>query len=174
MVALNPETGAVYALASSPTFDAANYEELLTAAADGGSDSSELFNRATQALYAPGSTFKMVTLAAALQDHIATADTTYDSPGEMDIGNAPVTNVKKRSYGKITLEQAMWYSSNTVFGQVGVQLGSDLIVQMACSFGFNEDIPFDLPLATSLMPDPEEMTTWETGLGRLRRAGGRA
>lgn len=80
----------------------------------------------------------------------------------MDIGNAPVTNVKKRSYGKITLEQAMWYSSNTVFGQVGVQLGSDLLVQMACSFGFNEDIPFDLPLATSLMPDPEEMTTWET------------
>lgn len=56
----------------------------------------------------------------------------------------------------------MWYSSNTVFGQVGVQLGSDLLVQMACSFGFNEDIPFDLPLATSLMPDPEEMTTWET------------
>ena len=162
VVALNPETGAVYALASSPTFDAANYEELLTAAADGGSDSSELFNRATQALYAPGSTFKMVTLAAALQDRIATADTTYDSPGEMDIGNAPVTNVKKRSYGKITLEQAMWYSSNTVFGQVGVQLGSDLLVQMACSFGFNEDIPFDLPLATSLMPDPEEMTTWET------------
>lgn len=80
----------------------------------------------------------------------------------MDIGNAPVTNVKKRSYGKITLEQALWYSSNTVFGQVGVQLGSDLLVQMACSFGFNEDIPFDLPLATSLMPDPEEMTTWET------------
>ena len=104
----------------------------------------------------------MVTLAAALQNHIATADTVYDSPGEMDIGNAPVTNVKKRSYGKITLEQALWYSSNTVFGQVGVQLGSDLLVQMATSFGFNEAIPFDLPLATSLMPDPEEMTTWET------------
>ena len=49
-----------------------------------------------------------------------------------------------------------------MFGQVGVQLGSDLLVQMATSFGFNEAIPFDLPLATSLMPDPEEMTTWET------------
>ena len=45
---------------------------------------------------------------------------------------------------------------------MGVQLGSDLLVQMACNFGFNEEIPFDLPLATSLMPDPEEMTTWET------------
>lgn len=163
IVAMNPETGAVYALASSPTYDAADYEALLTAAAEGdGNDSSELYNRATQALYAPGSTFKMVTLAAALQDGIAKADTEYDSPGEMEIGNAPVTNVKKRSYGKITLAQAMWYSSNTVFGQVGVQLGSDLLVNMACSFGFNEAINFDLPLATSLMPDPAEMTEWET------------
>lgn len=163
IVAMNPETGAVYALASSPTYDAADYEALLTAAAEGdGNDSSELYNRATQALYAPGSTFKMVTLAAALQDGIAKADTEYDSPGEMEISNAPVTNVKKRSYGKITLAQAMWYSSNTVFGQVGVQLGSDLLVNMACSFGFNEAINFDLPLATSLMPDPAEMTEWET------------
>lgn len=162
IVAMNPETGAVYALASSPTYDAANYEELLTNAAENATDSSELYDRATQALYAPGSTFKMVTLAAALQDGIATEDTEYDSPGEMEIGNAPVTNVKKRSYGKITLAQAMWYSSNTVFGQVGVQLGSDLLVNMACSFGFNENINFDLPLATSLMPDPAEMTEWET------------
>ncbi|WP_302962021.1 FtsW/RodA/SpoVE family cell cycle protein [uncultured Adlercreutzia sp.] len=162
IVAMNPETGAVYALASSPTYDAANYEELLTNAAENASDSSELYNRATQALYAPGSTFKMVTLAAALQDGIATEDTEYDSPGEIELGNAPVTNVKKRSYGKITLAQAMWYSSNTVFGQVGVQLGADLLVNMACSFGFNQDIDFDLPLATSLMPDPAEMTEWET------------
>lgn len=161
-VVMDPESGAVLALASSPTFDAADYESLLTAAADDSNDSSELFNRATQALYAPGSTFKMVTLAAALQDGVATADTIYDSPGTLDIGNAPVTNVKKRNYGRITLEMAMWYSSNTVFGQVGVQLGADLLVQMACNFGFNEDIDFPLPLATSLMPDPEEMTTWET------------
>lgn len=62
--------------------------------------------------------------------------------------------MKKRSYGKITLEQALWYSSNTVFGQVGVELGSDLLVQMATSFGFNEAIPFDLPLATVLYARP--------------------
>ena len=162
-VVLNPETGAVLALASSPTFDAADYDQLLSAAAEGNaSDDGELFNRATQALYAPGSTFKMVTLAAALQDKIATAETMYDSPGQMDIGNAPVTNVKKRDYGRITLEEAMWYSSNTVFGQVGAQLGSEMLVQMACCFGFNEEINFALPLATSLMPEPSEMTEWET------------
>ena len=159
-VVMDPETGAVLGMASSPTFNAADYEALLSQSAD--SNSSELYNRATQALYAPGSTFKMVSLAAALQDGVATPTTEYDAPGEMEIGNAPVTNVKKRDYGRITLEQATWYSSNTVFGQVGVQIGADLLVQMAMNFGFNETIKFDLPLAMSLMPDPDEMTEWET------------
>ena len=159
-VVMDPETGAVLGMASSPTFNAADYEALLSQSAD--SNSSELYNRATQALYAPGSTFKMVSLAAALQDGVATPTTEYDAPGEMEIGNAPVTNVKKRDYGRITLEQATWYSSNTVFGQVGVQIGADLLVQMAMNFGFNETIKFDLPLAMSLMPDPAEMTEWET------------
>ena len=159
-VVMDPETGAVLGMASSPTFNAADYEALLSQSAD--SNSSELYNRATQALYAPGSTFKMVSLAAALQDGVATPTTEYDAPGEMEIGNAPVTNVKKRDYGRITLEQATWYSSNTVFGQVGVQIGADLLVQMAMNFGFNETIKFDLPLAMSLMPNPDEMTEWET------------
>ena len=159
-VVMEPETGAVLGMASSPTFNAADYEALLSQSAD--SNSSELYNRATQALYAPGSTFKMVSLAAALQDGVATPTTEYDAPGEMEIGNAPVTNVKKRDYGRITLEQATWYSSNTVFGQVGVQIGADLLVQMAMNFGFNETIKFDLPLAMSLMPNPAEMTEWET------------
>ena len=159
-VVMDPETGAVLGMASSPTFNAADYEALLSQSAD--SNSSELYNRATQALYAPGSTFKMVSLAAALQDGVATPTTEYDAPGEMEIGNAPVTNVKKRDYGRITLEQATWYSSNTVFGQVGVQIGADLLVQMATNFGFNETIKFDLPLAMSLMPNPDEMTEWET------------
>ena len=159
-VVMDPETGAVLGMASSPTFNAADYEALLSQSAD--SNSSELYNRATQALYAPGSTFKMVSLAAALQDGVATPTTEYDAPGEMEIGNAPVTNVKKRDYGRITLEQATWYSSNTVFGQVGVQIGADLLVQMAMNFGFNETIKFDLPLAMSLMPNPAEMTEWET------------
>ena len=174
VVALNPETGAVYALASSPTFDAANYEELLTAAADGGSDSSELFNRATQALYAPGSTFKMVTLAAALQDHIATADTTYDSPGEMDIGNAPVTNVKKRSYGKITLEQA-----TVVLVEHRVRPGGRAARQrFARADGVQLRVQRRHPLrfAPGHVPHARPRGNDHLGnrLGRLRRARGRA
>ena len=67
-VVMDPETGAVLALASSPTYNAADVESLIkqTDSASG----SELYNRATQALYAPGSTFKMVTLSTALQDGV--------------------------------------------------------------------------------------------------------
>lgn len=160
-VAIDPKTGAVLALASSPTYDADDIEELL-AQSGSSSDSSELYNRATQALYAPGSTFKMVTLATALEDGVADEDTTYDAPGSMDIGNAAVTNAHMRSYGNITLARATELSSNTAFGQLGTQLGAERLVAGAEKFGFNKDIDFELPLSTSLMADPDEMTTWET------------
>ncbi|WP_172135153.1 FtsW/RodA/SpoVE family cell cycle protein [Adlercreutzia sp. ZJ473] len=162
-VVMDPETGAVLALASSPTYDAAAIEDLLAAAASSGdSGSSALFNRATQAVYAPGSTFKMVTLATALEDGVAKEDTTFDSPGSMEIGNAPVTNFDEYAYGTITLARATELSSNTVFGQLGELMGPERLVAGAEDFGFNQDIDFDLPLSTSLMPDPEDMTTWET------------
>ncbi len=156
-VVLNPKTGAVLALASSPTYDASDYETLL---ADSSSDA--LYNRATQALYAPGSTFKMLTLATALENNIATETTTYSSPGSMDIGGAQVYNYDRYDYGTITLARATELSSNTVFGQVGDQIGSSLLVQSAVKYGFNSQVAFDLPLAESLMPDANQMTEWET------------
>lgn len=163
-VVIDPTTGAILAMASSPTYDANNVETVMEAAASksGGADASELLNRATQSLYAPGSTFKIVSLTAALQDGIATENTMYNAPSSMDIGNAEVTNFNEHDYGTITLENAFEVSSNTVFGQVGEQLGSKRLVDASESFGFNKTFDFELPLAESLMPDPDEMTTWET------------
>lgn len=160
-VVMDPGTGAVLALASSPTYDAADVEAVMQSA-NASAGSSELLNRATQALYAPGSTFKVVSLTAALADGVAELDSKYDAPAEMDIGNAPVSNFKDRDYGIVTLEQAFEVSSNTAFGQLGVQLGAERLVAGADAFGFNKQINFELPLAESLMPDPDEMTTWET------------
>ncbi len=157
-VVMDPRTGAVLALASSPTYDAADYQSLLS-----GSDSSDaLYNRATQALYAPGSTFKMLSLSAALQNNIANEQTMYNSPGSLEIGGGEVYNYDHYDYGTISLTKATELSSNTVFGQVGTQIGSDLLVKTAETCGFNQSISFELPLATSLMPDPSEMTEWET------------
>ncbi len=164
-VVMDPETGAVLGLASSPTYNAADVEDVIKQAAEGEGDSestSELYNRATQALYAPGSTFKTVTLSTALEDNVATESTEYDSPAKMEIGNASITNAKDIGYGTISLARATEVSSNTVFGQLGVQIGAKRLVEGAENFGFNKKVDFDLPLATSLMPNPDEMTEWET------------
>ena len=163
-VVMDPSTGAVLAMASSPTYSAGDVETLLEQAAQnsGSDDSGELLNRATQGLYAPGSTFKIVSLATALQNGIADEDTVYSSPGVMEIGNAEVSNFGDESYGDITLQRATALSSNTVFGQLGVQIGAQLLVEGAEAFGFNQELDFELPTVTSLMPDPDEMTEWET------------
>ncbi len=158
-VVMDPTTGAVLAMASSPTYDAADFAEELEGSSGG---SSALYNRATQALYAPGSTFKIVTLATALENNVANENTVYSAPASIDIGNAEVTNFGGYSYGDITLKRAMEVSANTVFGQLGVDIGAGPLVESSEKFGFNTNIPFDLPLSTSLMPNADEMTTWET------------
>lgn len=160
-VVIDPETSAILAMASSPTYNVTDVEELLQAAA-GGAEGSALFNRATQALYAPGSTFKIVSLATALAAGTASENTEFASPGEMEIGNATVSNFGDRDYGTITLARATEVSSNTVYGQLGVDMGARTLVKGAEGFGFNESLDFELPLAVSLMPDPDEMTEWET------------
>lgn len=157
-VVTDPETGAVLALASSPSYNASDIESILSS----GSDSSALYNRATQALYSPGSTFKMVSLTTALENNVATESSVFSSPGEMTIGNGKVNNFGNYSYGEITLARATELSSNTVYGQLGTQIGSDRLVEGSEKFGFNQDVSFDIPLVKSLMPDPNEMTEWET------------
>lgn len=162
-VVMDPETGAVLAIASSPTYDAADIESLLEAAGSGNiSGDSPLLNRAVNALYAPGSTFKIVSLATALEDGIAEEDTMFSSPGTMTIGGAEVSNFNNNDYGTITLKRATELSSNTVFGQLGVDMGAEKLVDGAEAFGFNKDIDFPLTMYTSLMPDPSDMTKWET------------
>lgn len=161
IVVLDPRTGAVLAWASSPTYDNTNIQATIEAAnASGGSDTS-MFDRATQALYAPGSTFKTVTLAAALENGTASLDSTFDSPGRMEIGGADVVSVNERAHGTITLDRAFAVSSNTVFGQVAEQLGAERMVAVAQAFGYGQDLGTDFTTAASIMPDPADMSVWE-------------
>ncbi|MDR1421817.1 MAG: FtsW/RodA/SpoVE family cell cycle protein [Coriobacteriales bacterium] len=165
-VVLNAQTGAVLASASAPSYDINTITELLSNAGDKGggpgSGTSELFNRATQALYAPGSTFKTVTLTAALSGGGMTLDTSVDAPGSIEIGSAAITNFDGYSYGTVSLLKAYEVSSNTAFAQVADDLGATALVQTATNFGFNLAIDTDFALVPSLMPEPNEMTTWET------------
>jgi len=161
VVVLDPRTGAVLAMASSPAYDPGTVDEQWpTLSADGAN--AALVNRAAMSLYPPGSTFKVVTLSAALASGSFTEQSTYSGPASMEIGGAPVTNYGGSSYGPIDLRKATASSVNTVFGQLAVDLGAEKLVEGSEAFGINSAIPFDLPSVTSLMPDPTEMTTWET------------
>lgn len=158
IVVLDPRTGAVLAKASSPTYDNTN----AAAALADGSNSDGLYDRATQALYTPGSTFKVITLAAALETKTASLDSYYSSPSSMDIGGAAVTNVDDINFGTISLMKAFSVSSNVVFGQVATEMGADTLVQYARAFGYGQSLGQDFSTTPSIIPDPSQMTEWET------------
>ena len=161
IVVLDPRTGAVLAWASAPAYDNTDIAATMEAAnASGGADTS-MFDRATQALYSPGSTFKTVTLSSALENGVAAFSSTYSSPGRMEIGGADVVSVNEQGHGTITLDRAFAVSSNTVFGQVAEQLGADRLVATAQAFGYGQNLGIDFSTAASIMPDPADMSTWE-------------
>lgn len=159
---LDPDTGAVLAMASAPTYDPGDIEAVMEQANANPSDST-LINRATESLYAPGSTFKIVSLATALEDGVAQEDTVFPSPSSMKFANATVSNFNNADYGNLTLAQATALSSNTVFGQLGVDMGAEKLVAGAEDFGFNKEIDFPLPFVTSVMPSASDLqkNEWE-------------
>ncbi|MDP3012751.1 MAG: penicillin-binding transpeptidase domain-containing protein, partial [Candidatus Subteraquimicrobiales bacterium] len=155
IVALNPKTGEILAMASNPTFNPNNIETLwkdLNKSLD-----APLLNRATQGLYPPGSTFKIITAAAALEEKVAESSSVYEGPKELPIDGSSVTNFKDQNYGVMTLKRAFEVSCNTVFAQVGLELTADKLIEYAEKFGFNKDVPFELPSKQSKIGDPSEM-----------------
>ena len=158
IVVLDPTTGAVLAKATSPGIDYDN----ISAAMTGADNSGSLIDRTTQTLYTPGSTFKVLSLSAAIDSSQAKLSDSYSAPASIDIGNAPVTNFQGESWNKLTLEEALQYSANTVFGQLGVKIGAKVLVNYANAFGYGTALGQDFSTTASLMPDPAEMTEWET------------
>jgi peptidoglycan glycosyltransferase len=111
-----------------------------------------LFNRATQAGYQPGSTMKVVTAAAALDSGEFTADDTVSGQSPKEISGVPLENAGGESFGDIPLTDALTNSVNTVWAEVGEELGTDTMYKYMDRFGFNEEPPLDYPefqLATS-------------------------
>ena len=160
-VVLDPRTGGVLAAATSPGYDPAKVDaewDTLNAADTG----APLVDRSRNALYPPGSTFKVVTLTGGLGSGMVTPSTKFIGPGTLRIGGAPVTNFEGGSYGAITLTKATMSSVNTVFAQLAVAIGAPTLVKQADAFGFDHELGYEIGAKTSLMPKPAEMTTWET------------
>jgi peptidoglycan glycosyltransferase len=160
VVAIDPRTGAVLALASSPTYSPATVDKDWASLSKNAA--APLVDRATSSLYPPGSTFKVVTLTKVIASGVAQPSTVLPAPRVLNIGGGVVTNFEGEGGGSATLTQALRSSINTVFAQLGVTLGAGPLVDQARAYGFDAPVPFELPVAPSLMPDPAVMTTWET------------
>lgn len=161
IVVIDPRTGAILAEASSPGYNP-NTIDTDWASLNATGSGAPLVDRANRALYPPGSTFKIVTLTAALASGLATPDSTFSGPASITIGGAAITNYGGTSYGTITLRKATASSVNTVYAQIAHALGPEALVNQAEGFGFDSTPPSDIPTVASLMPDPAEMTDWET------------
>ncbi|MDO4536573.1 MAG: FtsW/RodA/SpoVE family cell cycle protein [Coriobacteriales bacterium] len=157
IVVLDPSTGAILAKGSYPTFDLNDIGAVIAS----GDNSGPLVDRCTQ-LYTPGSTYKIITLSAALDTGRATLDTVFSAPASMDIGGQVVTNDQDAEYGDLDLRSALAYSANTAFGQLGTQVGPSDLVRYSNAFGYGTTIGQDFDCNSSLMPNPAEMTEWET------------
>jgi peptidoglycan glycosyltransferase len=154
-VVLNPKTGAVLAMASSPTYDPNlverknGYAKILKT--KGPCDlSSPLFNRATQGLYPPGSTFKTVTAAAALDSGTFKPDSRFYDPGYCTeygkkVSNAGNPETGPEQFGNVDLVTAYEHSINAVFCNIGKALGSGKVLDQAKKFGFYEVPPLETP-----------------------------
>jgi peptidoglycan glycosyltransferase len=133
VVAMDVKTGDIRVLAGTPSFDPADPGH------------GNRFNLATQGLFPPGSTFKTVTAAAALDTGRYTPDSVVSGRDNKIISGTPLHNFSGENFGDVSLTFALTHSINTVFAEVGVKLGKATLADYMSRFGFGSDPPMDYP-----------------------------
>ncbi|KPJ60002.1 MAG: hypothetical protein AMJ46_08680 [Latescibacteria bacterium DG_63] len=132
---VNPSTGEILAMVSEPSFDPAERRTWKKGA---------LRNRAVTDQYEPGSTFKLITLAAILEEQIADSSSIfYAENGVMDFGKFRIRDTSK--HGWLTLTQAFAYSSNIVAAKLGIELGAEMFYKYCRAFNFGATTGIELP-----------------------------
>lgn len=178
VVALDPATGAVLTAVSKPSFDPAllegpeaaeNWEQLLD------DPDRPLADRATREVFPPGSTFKAVVTAAALDIDLVTTETTFDDVSEFQLPGSTAT-ISNFGDGlcvdgsQVTLQVAFTRSCNTVFADLAIQVGAAELGLMAESLGFNQELDFAWDLAESRFPtdalEGDEAALGQSGIGQ--------
>ncbi len=138
VVVMRPQTGEILAMASAPTFDPNKVGE---------AKPENLTNRTVQSLYEPGSTFKLVTYSAGLQEGIISPTAEIDcSPGFIKIGQRTINDSHKN--GILSYTQALAKSSNVAAIRIAQQVGREKMFEYAKNFGYGEQTRIELPMET--------------------------
>lgn len=153
-VALEPRTGKVLAIASSPTYDPNLVEDDFARIARVRAPcrpAAPLLDRATSGLYPPGSTFKIVTAAAALDTGAFTPDSSFVDPGYCEeygkrVSNAGNPETGPEIFGTVSLTTGFEHSINSVFCNIGKKIGARTLLRYAKRFGFYSVPPLETPV----------------------------
>lgn len=149
-VALDPRSGEVLAMVSTPGFNSnPDYLEKQWEAIKNDAR-RPLLNRATQGLYPPGSTMKIVTAALGLKKYPQLDEVIYNCRGEITIQGRVLKDL--RAHGSVALNDALAVSCNSYFAELGLRLGTDDFIRGLESFGWGKKIPFDIPTTTIPLP----------------------
>ncbi|GAA2821711.1 penicillin-binding protein 2 [Saccharopolyspora taberi] len=174
VVALDPKTGAILAMANAPSYDpgklATHDNEQAQAAWNefSAAEGNPMTNRAVSEIYPPGSTFKLITTAAALQNGYNANSTVTDAPSI----TLPGTSTQLPNYGGSTckgntLTKALAHSCNTAFAEIAGKLGADKMRETAAAFGFGSDINMPMRVAKSDMgPMADAPSLYQSGIGQ--------
>ena len=149
IVVMNYRTGELLCSTSYPDFDPRSLSSVLQNSEDNGA----LINRVTQGLYPPGSTFKILTLASALENISGVMSRTYNCTGALTVDRTTVTEASSQVHGVLSVQEAFAESCNTAFASLALELGYGRLAQTASSFGFGDNFLFrDLIVYNSQYP----------------------
>lgn len=147
-VVMNYQTGEVLAMVSLPTFDPDNID-----AVSDDDPQKPFWNRVTQAKYYPGSVFKIVTMASALENLPDIATRTLTCTGQLQVGTGIITDFGKAVHNDRTLTEAFSVSCNNIFASLALELTDERLRKTAEDFGFNDNFLFrDLVVENSVYP----------------------
>jgi cell division protein FtsI/penicillin-binding protein 2 len=149
VIVYEPATGAILACASFPSYNPAKFEEY---------PSGVYANPAIASSYEPGSTFKVLVMAAALNEEKIKPDAKYDETGSLEIGGYTIKTWNDKYHGKISISQILEYSSNVGMVFVGNNLGEDMLVKYIENLGFGSKTDIDLQEESS--PDIRPRNKW--------------
>ena len=147
-VAINPQTGEILAMVSKPDFDPSTDALSLNWTNLNENENSPFLTRATMGLYAPGSTYKVITSALLLENGLD-GEIINDESGKVDFYDKSIYNAGKKHYGETNLNKAFKLSSNVYFATLGSQIEDKYLKNIAKRFMFNTKLDFDFPYTKS-------------------------
>lgn len=160
VVAIEPATGKILAMVSKPSYDPNEIDEIWDEVFEDKDNESPLLNRASQGLYPPGSTFKVLTALAYIRENSDYEDFTYNCKGKIEYDGMVIHCSHNRTHGKVDLKKAFAKSCNTTFSSIGKELSMDGFRDLCESFFFNQALPAKI----TNNPSKFELKTGSSGI----------